>query len=220
MQDLVHRPKPLAQPFSIRAAKPWCVVSQRAGQQLYRTSCDLNGRRSHVGPPVFRSRFLVDVLASNREPNGSEGERFGFAKSNRNCGQHRAGMWAERGCQPYLHTRTGDAQTNHVLNPHAVRFRLGNCSGRMQDTLKALADMRVWQEVERETVEGRDAQRITAEAAQASLKSHQHRRKTIEARRPCYSTGITMSSGAARARTYCTGVSPMFAVLCGRSAGM
>ena len=35
----------------------------------------------------------------------------------------------------------------------------------MQDTLKALADMRVWQEVERETVEGRDAQRITAEAA-------------------------------------------------------
>ena len=64
----------------------------------------------------------------------------------------------------------------------------------MQDTLKALADMRVWQEVERETVEGRDAQRITAEAAQASLKSHQHRRKTIEARRPCYSTGIAMSS--------------------------
>ena len=101
MQDLVHRPKPLAQPFSIRAAKPWCVVSQRAGQQLYRTSCDLNGRRSHVGPPVFRSRFLVDVLAVNREPNGSEGERFGFAKSNRNCGQHRAGMWAERGCEPY-----------------------------------------------------------------------------------------------------------------------
>lgn len=101
VQDLVHRPKPLAQPFSIRAAKPWCVVSQRAGQQLYRTSCDLNGRRSHVGPPVFRSRFLVDVLAVNQEPNGSEGERFGFAKSNRNCGQHRAGMWAERGCEPY-----------------------------------------------------------------------------------------------------------------------
>ena len=101
VKDVVHRPKPLAQPFSIRAAKPWCVVSQRAGQQLYRTSCDLNGRRSHVGPPVFRSRFLVDVLALNREPNGSEGERFGFAKSNRNCGQHRAGMWAERGCEPY-----------------------------------------------------------------------------------------------------------------------
>src|SRR3954466_14036880 len=76
VQDLVHRPKPLAQPFSIRAAKPWCVVSQRAGQQLYRTSCDLNGRRS---------RCLVDVLALNREPNGSKGERFGFAKSNRNC---------------------------------------------------------------------------------------------------------------------------------------
>jgi hypothetical protein len=35
----------------------------------------------------------------------------------------------------------------------------------MQDDLRTIADIKARQEVERETVEGRDAQRITAEAA-------------------------------------------------------
>ena len=57
-KELVHRPKPLAQPIPIRGGQPCWAVSQTAGQQLHRTSRGLNGRRSHDGPRVS---FLIFV---------------------------------------------------------------------------------------------------------------------------------------------------------------
>src|SRR4051795_6142218 len=55
----------------------------------------------------------------------------------------------------------------------------------------------------------------------SSVLSSDDRASPLAAPHSIYSDlAITMSSGAARASTYRTGVSPTFAVLCGRSAGM
>ena len=52
--------------------------------------------------------------------------------------------------------------STHTKDPPLYR---ANLLAEMQDTLKALADIKARQEIEREQVEDKDAQSITAEAA-------------------------------------------------------
>ena len=59
MKSVIHRPQPLPETVSIRAAEPWFMVSERAGQQLHGMSCCSKGKCSHVVPLTCRSQSLA-----------------------------------------------------------------------------------------------------------------------------------------------------------------
>jgi hypothetical protein len=97
-QGRIHGPKPLAQAVPIRATEPWFVISERAGQQLHRTPCGVDSRRSHDDPLSVVLSLVQRRVAVSFGPNDSEREALSYyAKTGRNCEKLRAEVWAEWG---------------------------------------------------------------------------------------------------------------------------